>query len=294
MAQADICDSLRGGNQSSCNTADPFPMPESKSPKIVQWLHPFGNSQNISKVFSITQLLSCHCHIPYHRCPLQLLQLFLTPDLPSPTNLRPPIRQRSIRREWPPIPTLSFLRTLQLTQPISLAVTLSRIRTMHRLPPENHVPAILHHSSADVVVQRRLRYPRPKPVVIRKRTFSHLLPGHGELRAACYAHDRGKRLAGEELMKGSGVGDLGRLSGSGIFRHLLGHITEVKLGGAAQRPYTAQVGVSLRDDVGDLEILQQRESIWVHISLERVESQVTRRAYRREGGRCATDISRCA
>lgn len=143
----------------------------------------------------------------------QLRQLFLTPDLPLPANLRPSIRQRRIRRERPPFATLPLLTTLQPTKAINIAIALLRIRTMHRFPPKDDMPAILQHPSADMIIQTRLQDPIPEPVVVREGPFADLLPYHGELGAAGHSDGVGEVLAWEEGFEGCRVGKFGRFGG---------------------------------------------------------------------------------
>ncbi len=93
-------------------------------------------------------------------------------------------------------------------------------------------------------------------MVVRYWPFLDLLPSQGELGTACYADDVREVFAWEESFEGGRVGDLGRFGGFGVRWGLLGELGELQLGGTPQSPDTAEVSISLRDQIGELKVLQ--------------------------------------
>lgn len=71
-----------------------------------------------------------------------------------------------------------------------------------------------------------------------------------------YSDGVGERLAWEELFECGGVRDFCCFGGFGICGCFLRKFSELELGGTAEGPDAAEVGVALGDDVGDLETLQ--------------------------------------
>lgn len=99
-----------------------------------------------------------------------------------------------------------------------------------------------------MIIQFRLHNPLSVPLVITEWSFEDLGTGESELCTAGYGDGWGEGVSGEEFFEGAWVGDF-------CCCCVFGGLGELHLGGTAEGPDAAEIGVALGDDVGNLEIL---------------------------------------
>lgn len=132
------------------------------------------------------------------------------------------------------------------------------------------MPRILENSPAQVIAQRRHQQPLAEADVLGAGSQANRLAADGELRAAGNTNLLGNGETGEELLEGglvdvAGVDGLVLLGGGFVLDGL-------DLGGAAEDPDAAQVGVADLLEVVEAELLQQRERIVVGVVVVPLEA----------------------
>lgn len=125
---------------------------------------------------------------------------------------------------------------------------------------EDLVPGILHDSAGDAVVEGGGQKPVTVMLVVGSRVRVDDGSRGGELGTTANADGVGHSLARKELVEGLGVGFLrvARLvAGRPVV--LLQWVDFIR---AAQRPHTAEVGISLIDYMLGLQGLHQWDAVW--------------------------------
>ena len=126
-----------------------------------------------------------------HGCVSQLRQIILALILSIPPFLRPIFRYICPRWERPPVPTCISGTAHQIAQPIRLAITLGRIRTMHSWLAKDYVPSVLQHSSTCSIIELSVCQPFPIVLPVFQSLCPDLFPCRSELCAACDSDDWG-------------------------------------------------------------------------------------------------------
>lgn len=121
------------------------------------------------------------------------------------------------------------------------------------------MPRILHNPATQLIPQRRLHQPPPKPLIIPPRPLQNFLPGNAKLRTTRRTHSLGHGLTGKQLHEAG----LEVLAGMHVLAVGVGE--GVDLGGAAEDPGAAEVDVAVVEEVLEAEVFEHGEAVVVGV-----------------------------